>query len=112
MMMSSPDDFFANVSRLGGYLRVTALAAVLVLPIVLRDLLRLSHRWVGPILRLRAALSALSRGEHVPPLRFREGDYWQELAGDFNTIAADLNRLRAASGCDTELAPAAADEGL
>ena len=97
MITSSPDDFYVNVGRLGSYIRLTLFAAVLVLPIVLRDMVRLSHRWVGPIYRLRTALQALSRGETVAPIRFREGDYWQELAGDFNTIAAEMNRHRAAA---------------
>jgi hypothetical protein len=68
---------------------------------VLRDLVRLSHRWVGPILRLRSALNALSRGESISPIRFREGDYWQELAGDFNIVAAELTRRRAATQADS-----------
>jgi len=94
LMFSSPDDFYLHMRQFGSYLRLTVLASALVLPMILFDLVRLSHRWVGPIFRLRTALSALRRGERVPPVRFREGDYWQELAGDFNIVAAELNRQR------------------
>jgi len=102
MMISSPDDFYLNMARLWTYLRLLVIAAALVLPMVLRDLVRLSHRWVGPILRLRNALNALSRGEPVSPIRFREGDYWQELAGDFNIVAAELTRRRAAAPSEVD----------
>lgn len=94
VIFSSPDDFYANARQFGYFLRLSLLASAIVLPLILFDLVRLSHRWVGPIFRLRTALQALSRGETVAPIRFREGDYWQELAGDFNTIAAELNRRR------------------
>jgi hypothetical protein len=76
-------------------LQLVILASVLVLPVLLYDVLRLSHRWVGPVYRLRTSLQALSRGETVAPIAFRAGDFWQELAGDFNVIAAELNRRRA-----------------
>jgi hypothetical protein len=109
MIISSPDDFYLNMGRLWTYLRLMVIAAALVLPLVLRDLVRLSHRWVGPILRLRTALNALSRGESISPIRFREGDYWQELAGDFNIVAAELTRLRAAAREDSAVADATAE---
>jgi nitrate/nitrite-specific signal transduction histidine kinase len=64
-------------------------------PATLLDFLRLSHRWVGPIYRLRTSLQALNPGEAVKPLAFRDGDFWQELAGDFNQMADELKRLRA-----------------
>jgi hypothetical protein len=97
VLFSSPDGFYANLGELAWYLKLTAYGSLLVLPMILFDLVRLSHRWVGPIYRLRSALQALGRGDQVPPIRFREGDYWQELAGDFNVIAAELTRLRHAS---------------
>jgi hypothetical protein len=99
VLFSSPDDFYQKIQQFSSYLWLTAIASTLVLPIILYDLVKLSHRWVGPIYRLRAALSSLSRGERIPPMRFREGDFWQELAGDFNVVATDLSRLR--SGGDT-----------
>jgi len=77
-------------------LQLVVLASALVLPVLLYDVLRLSHRWVGPVYRLRTTLQSLSRGETVAPIAFRAGDFWQELAGDFNVIAAELNRRRAA----------------
>ena len=78
------------------FLQLNLLASALLLPAILLDLLRLSHRWVGPIYRLRASLQALNRGEPVEPIAFRDGDFWQELAKEFSQAAEELNRLRAA----------------
>jgi hypothetical protein len=70
------------------------LASVLVLPIVMMDVLRLSNRFVGPVTRLRAGMKDLAAGRPVKPLNFRNDDYWRELAVDFNEAAA---RVRAAN---------------
>jgi len=94
---SPPGESYVAGARFRLYLRLMFVASVIILPVILLDLVRLSHRWAGPIYRLRTALNALSRGETVSPIRFRDGDCWQELAGDFNVIAAELSRLRAAS---------------
>lgn len=65
-----------------------ALAASLVLlPLVMIDVVRLSNRFVGPIFRLRGALRELAGGKAVRPIKFRDNDYWQELAADFNRAA-------------------------
>ena len=78
------------------------IAAFLLLPVVLVDVLKLSNRFVGPILRLRTGLRALAMGETVPPMKFRDGDFWQEFATEFNVVAAQINRLRDESAQETE----------
>ena len=82
----------------GPWLRLgpTLICSVLFLPVVVYDFLRLSNRLVGPVLRLRKAMRALAAGEHVDPLRFREGDFWQEFADEFNAVA---RRVHASGGC-------------
>ena len=94
VLTSSPDSFYAHVGDLWRHLQLSVVAAILVLPMMLFDIVKLSHRWVGPVFRLRASLHALSRGEPVAPIRFRDGDFWQELAGDFNVIATELKKHR------------------
>ncbi len=95
---SPPDDFFANAPKLWWYLQLSLLAWVVLIPIILLDLLKLSHRWVGPIFRLQTSLHALGQGEKIPPVRFRDGDFWPKLAGDLNMVAAKLE-------CQSEIAP-------
>lgn len=56
------------------------------LPIFLLDTLRLTSRFAGPALRLRAALSDAADGRPVRPLQFRHDDFWHEMAESFNTL--------------------------
>jgi hypothetical protein len=67
------------------------LASFILLPIVMMDVVRLSNRFVGPVVRLKGALRALAAGENVRPLLFRDNDYWREMAGDLNEVARQLN---------------------
>ena len=48
----------------------------------------------GPLVRLRRSMRALARGEHVEPIKFREGDFWQEFAEEFNAVAARVQGER------------------
>jgi hypothetical protein len=67
-------------------------ASLVLLPIVLMDVLRLSNRFVGPVMRLRNALRTLAGGQPAKPLNFRDDDFWRELANDFNQVASRLAR--------------------
>jgi len=80
-------------------------ASFLLLPLVVYDIVQMSNRFCGPLFRLRRELRALARGEHVEPISFREGDFWQEFAQEFNALLARVQR----SGLQTE-APAAGSE--
>ena len=57
-------------------------------PVFAYDSIKLSHRFVGPIVRLRGALRAAARGEPLAPLRFRQDDFWQDMAESFNELVA------------------------
>ena len=61
-------------------------------PIFLYDTVKLSHRFAGPILRLRRSLHDMAEGREVERVHFRPGDFWTELADDFNAIV-DRQRL-------------------
>lgn len=60
--------------------------SVAFIPAFVWDTLKATNRFAGPMLRLRMALADASRGRAVKPLRFRENDFWQEVADDFNTL--------------------------
>ncbi len=70
------------------------IATLLLLPLVLLDLAKLTNRFAGPMVRLRASMRALTRGETVEPLRFRKGDFWQEAAEEFNSLATQVAQMR------------------
>jgi hypothetical protein len=58
------------------------------LPLFLIDVVRWSNRFVGPMLRLRRSMRELARGNGTAPMQFRKGDYWPEIADEFNAIRA------------------------
>ena len=52
---------------------------------------------VGPLLRVRRSMRALARGEAVEPIEFRGGDYWKEIADEFNAVRARVLACDAAA---------------
>jgi hypothetical protein len=72
------------------YCQPALIASCLLLPMVLMDAIRFSNRFVGPLLRLRRSMRELARGENVKPIAFRDSDYWQELAEEFNAVRAKV----------------------
>lgn len=58
------------------------------IPAFVWDTLKLTNRFAGPIMRLRASLKEASEGRAVTPLHFRTKDYWQEIAENFNSLVA------------------------
>jgi hypothetical protein len=69
---------------------LTFIILLLLLPAFLWDTARLSHRFSGPVLRLRRMMKDLAGGEDPGELRFRDGDFWQELGDHFNGIRSRL----------------------
>ena len=85
-LVESPDKLRATVACLA----VAVATSTLLLPVVLYDLVRFSHRFVGPMVRLRESMRRAAAGESVSPVRFRDDDYWQEFADAFNAMQARL----------------------
>ena len=65
-------------------------SSVLLLPLVIFDVVRLSNLFAGPIYRLRHHLAELVVDSSCRPLKFREDDYWQDLAAPINSIHLQL----------------------
>ena len=61
-------------------------ASLLLLPIIAIDVVRTSNRFAGPIFRMRGAMRAAAKNGHARPLKFREGDFWTEVADEFNAM--------------------------
>jgi hypothetical protein len=70
----------------------TAAVSLIVLPLVVMDVLRVSNRFAGPAYRLKHALRDLADGKDVRAMTFRETDFWQETAADFNRVASLVAR--------------------
>lgn len=52
----------------------------------------MSHRIAGPLYKLRQAFGLLSEGKWKGELRFRDKDYFPELAEDFNRMVERMNQ--------------------
>jgi nitrogen fixation/metabolism regulation signal transduction histidine kinase len=84
---------------------------ILLLPIFIRDTLKLSNRFAGPMYRLRTELRKLATDQPGNAVKFRTGDFWQEVAGDFNHVLGQLERLQSENeSLRSELKSAAKDE--
>ena len=79
-----------------------------VLPILLWDVLKFSHRIAGPFVRFEQALRQMASGETIEPISLRKGDLVLEFLDVFNEFVAAHNcqlssapRSRNASGQPT-----------
>ncbi len=69
--------FYTHFDDMWYFYGPAAIASLLLLPLVIVDVIRISNRFVGPLLRLRRSMRALARGEEVEPIEFRNNDFWQ-----------------------------------
>ena len=79
--------FYTHFDEMWFHYGPALIASFLLLPLVVVDIVRLSNRFAGPLVRLRRSLRALARGEDVRPIKFREGDFWHDFAEEFNEMA-------------------------
>ncbi len=66
------------------------LVMAFLLPVFVLDTIKISHRFVGPIYRLRQVILEIAQGDPAPRLKFRDFDFWQGLAEDFNRMVDQL----------------------
>lgn len=69
---------------------ISLMLLVSLMPIFIYDSVKLSNRFTGPISRLRVALRTIAEGDTPPRVVFRDNDFWNELATDFNKLAERL----------------------
>lgn len=97
-LLSGNDDPTGNIwYHLGPYL----LASILLIPIILWRSIRFSHRFAGPMVRVRRSLKELAQGKSIPELHFRERDFWQDIAGDINDLSVTIDRMRGLAPSDS-----------
>jgi hypothetical protein len=73
----SLDDFFQDHM-------ITFAVLLALVPLFLYDTLKLSHRFAGPMVRLRNGLRDWADGKEVGAIKFRQRDFWAELADYLN----------------------------
>ena len=78
--------FYTHFSDMWFFYGPALIASFILLPLVVVDIVRLSNRFTGPLLRLRRCMRELARGEHVEPIGFRDDDFWHDIAEAFNGV--------------------------
>lgn len=76
------------VAPLAEVLLVGLAVTVGLLPVILYDLSKFSNRFAGPVYRMQRCLNDLADGKPVRPVKFRDDDYWHDLAEAFNRVLA------------------------
>ena len=82
------------------------------LPVFIVDTLKLSHRFAGPIYRLRQTIRSLAKGGKFTPMKFRDFDFWQGLADDFNQMVERLSGGKYVATADDEVEESEAEAAL
>ena len=67
------------------------------IPIFVYDSIRLSHRFAGPVFRLRQVIHSLATGARTERIEFRDNDFWKEIAADMNRVIDRLGEVPAKS---------------
>lgn len=88
----SLDDFFRDHM-------ITFAVLLALVPVFLYDTLKLSHRFAGPIVRLRNGLRDWADGKEVSAIKFRQKDFWADLADHFNRAVERSNREEPEPAC-------------
>lgn len=89
-VLRTPRIFYTHFGDMWFQYGPALVASFVLLPMVIVDIIRLSNRFTGPLVRLRRSMRALARGEHVEPIHFREDDFWREFAEEFNAVVARI----------------------
>lgn len=85
--------FYTHFDDMWFHMGPALVASLLLLPVVLLDVLRTTNRFSGPVFRIRNGLRHLAQGLPVAPIHLRRGDFWHELAEEFNAVAARVQEL-------------------
>jgi len=67
------------------------LAILFLVPVFVFDAIRMSHRFAGPVYRVRQVIRTLAEGSQPNRVEFRDNDFWKDMAGDLNRV---IDRLR------------------
>jgi hypothetical protein len=87
----------SSLELVGMVMQVCAIpfaASLILLPVALIDSVRFSHRFAGPMVRVRRVVNELAEGRTVDPVVIREGDFWNDFAKDFNRLIVRVEELQ------------------
>lgn len=88
----------SSLELVGLVMRVCAIpfaASLLLLPIVILDSIRFSHRFAGPMVRIRRSMKEMADGLPGKPVILRDGDFWNDFAADYNRLVDRIDQMEA-----------------
>ena len=71
------------------------------LPLAVYDSIKLSHKFAGPIYRLRKDLDRLQQGEDVE-FSFRKNDFWTDIPDSLNNLVSKIDDLEVQVAAELE----------
>ena len=88
-MLSGPqgDPLVSRIMQEASEFTLVGLILICIFPAFLLDTVRFSNRFVGPVGRLRRYLRHLGQDGNTERLNFRGGDFWSEMAEEYNVVA-------------------------
>lgn len=95
MFLAGDNGFVNSLSESLSTQMPILIVMLMLLPVFLRDSLKLSNRFAGPMYRLRTTLRSMAQKQPVGPIKFRDGDFWMEAATDFNIVLQQVDALKA-----------------
>ena len=78
--------FSERISNELGEFTYLGIVFVAIFPAFMLDTIRFSNRFVGPVTRLRRQLCELGETGETIDIQFRDNDFWQEVAREFNSV--------------------------
>jgi hypothetical protein len=87
-----------------------AIMTLILVPILMCDMLRLSNRFLGPMYRLQNQMRLAAEGQRVNPIYFRDGDLWMDFAADFNRLLARIQGPTTSPAKSADSAPGLAEQ--
>lgn len=86
--------FRDNLATLWRDYSMIILILLVISPVFIYDSIKLSNRFVGPMISFRAAMKKLADGGDPGDISFRQNDFWREMTNDFNRISAEMRERR------------------
>lgn len=94
--------FRENLAVLWQDYSMIILILLVISPVFIYDSIKLSNRFVGPMISFRAAMKKLADGGDPGDISFRQSDFWREMTKDFNRISAEMRDLRVDSEVEAD----------
>ena len=99
--MTSPEDRGPSQDRIRTIcLTAIGVSSLVVLPALVYDSIKFSHRMAGPVIRLNNILPSIGveKLEHVT---LRKNDFWREFAAEVNAMLDRVEALRQAAAASS-----------